>query len=295
VWQVGCAAQPAVAADLVLAYARSQAAERQGRWADRGDLGKLHRASEPFVNFVSALIVLATGACTSTVAGQRAICGQTAGSRFVAGAVFDAGGLPLGDVPIAVELRSSNPSWLWRTHTNQQGEFRIDGLPSQMFDVHVHDKTVKAASKPADLRNGSQDDIVFIIERPPPYLCDLRAQVRARIGIGAIDCGHAASSSDHSANDLCVGDGMRNDRSFYALYELVGIDSHIATGIAHTQHGEVILLEYDGDPKGGGSDRRPVIYAYRCETASLVPSVGREHGVLPVECQKKISLGRTCP
>ena len=31
-----CAAQPAVAADLVLAYARSQAAERHGRWADSG-------------------------------------------------------------------------------------------------------------------------------------------------------------------------------------------------------------------------------------------------------------------
>ena len=247
------------------------------------------------MNFVRALIMLATTACTTTAARQRGHCEPPVGSRFLAGAVFDPGGLPLAGIPIAVELRSSNPSWLWRTYTNQQGEFRIDGLPPQMFNVHADDKTVKIDPKPADLRSVSPDDIVFIIDRPPTYSCDLGAQVRARVGIGAIDCGHAASSSDHNANDLCVDDGLRNDRSFYALYELAGIDSHIATGIAHAQHGDVILVEYDGDPKGGGGDRRPVIHTYRCEKASFLSSVGRERGVLPVECQKKISLGRTCP
>jgi hypothetical protein len=125
--------------------------------------------------------------------------------------------------------------------------------------------------------------------------CSLETEVLARAGKGAIDCGHVAIGGDRNVSDECVVRALEGGSAFYARYERRGTDSHVALGVARSKSGALTLLQYDGDPGGGGGDRRPVIDASICAAPQLLPAIAdRPEGTPPFMCGEGRSLGRVC-
>jgi hypothetical protein len=69
----------------------------------------------------------------------------------------------------------------------------------------------------------------------------------------ATDCGHVALDQDSRAVDACVTTAFSSGQPFYARYDLQGIDSNVARGIASNADGEVMLLLWDGYALGESS------------------------------------------
>ncbi len=77
--------------------------------------------------------------------------------------------------------------------------------------------------------------------------------MRLRAGKGAIDCGRIRSDEDSDTTDKCVAKAHERKRPFIARYDLRGIDSIVADGIAGNAEGEIYLFRYDSDPSGGSN------------------------------------------
>ena len=72
--------------------------------------------------------------------------------------------------------------------------------------------------------------------------------------------------------DDCVVRSFGDAKPFHARYELRGIDSHVAVGVASWGGQEVTILSYDGDPGGGGGDAHPMISQLFCGRPIVFPS-----------------------
>ena len=81
--------------------------------------------------------------------------------------------------------------------------------------------------------------------------CDLDALLRRRAGAGAVDCGHVAVGAASSATDQCIADRGTAGTSFFARYDVQGIDSRVAFGVVRDPNGQTSVLLWDSDPSGG--------------------------------------------
>ena len=125
--------------------------------------------------------------------------------------------------------------------------------------------------------------------------CNLEAELLARAGKGATDCGQVLVDGDRTATDECVTRAFEDGVAFHARYEARGIDSHVVLGIVRSASGTLTLLHYDGDPSGGGGDGQPVIDAAVCDDPRLPPTVSsRPEGTHPFTCGAERSVGRVC-
>ena len=77
--------------------------------------------------------------------------------------------------------------------------------------------------------------------------------MRLRAGKDAIDCGSVRRDEDSDTTDECVANGHARKRPFVARYDLRGIDSVVAEGVAGNAAGEVYVFRYDSDPSGGSN------------------------------------------
>jgi hypothetical protein len=126
----------------------------------------------------------------------------------------------------------------------------------------------------------------------PP--CELGAQLAARAGGGAKDCGHALLDSDPAPVNTCVVDSFGNHASFVAQIDQRGIDSRVITGIARDTAGQLTFLSYDGDPSGGGG-ARPRIDAFVCVNPSIDMSSSPENSqTAPFVCESQKAIGVIC-
>jgi hypothetical protein len=125
--------------------------------------------------------------------------------------------------------------------------------------------------------------------------CDFVEAVAGRAGARAIDCGHVQLNADATAVNACVQRSLDGGLPFYAIYEQVGLDSHVASGVARSADGTVTIFSYDGDPGGGGGDGRPVIDAQVCEGAKRhVPAIGDPAAPFPLACASLGPSERLC-
>jgi hypothetical protein len=77
--------------------------------------------------------------------------------------------------------------------------------------------------------------------------------VRLRAGKDAIDCGRVRSGEDSDTTDKCVANAHEQKKPFVARYDLRGIDSIVADGVAGNAEGEIYVFRYDSDPSGGSN------------------------------------------
>ncbi len=125
--------------------------------------------------------------------------------------------------------------------------------------------------------------------------CDFVDAVAGRAGAQAVDCGHVQLNANATAVNACVQRSFDDGKPFYAIYERMGLDSHVASGISRSTDGTVTILSYDGDPGGGGGDGQPVIDAQICEGAKRrVPAVGDPAAPLPLDCDTLGASVRLC-
>lgn len=124
--------------------------------------------------------------------------------------------------------------------------------------------------------------------------CDLKTELNARAGAGAMDCGHVILDTDASLVDACVIAAFQRGAAFIAQYDRRGIDSKIVFGIAGDAQRRVTFLLWDGDPSGGsGAD--PVISGDACVGPSFDSSPTRDPFMTPpLMCTSTTSLGLTC-
>jgi len=92
---------------------------------------------------------------------------------------------------------------------------------------------------------------------------DYRARVISVAGPGADDCGEAAIGEGANQNE-CVAIAFANGFSSYAIYNLQGADSQVATAYAVNAQGNVFRLLFDSDPTGGGLENNGEISIFQC-------------------------------
>src|SRR5436190_1201877 len=81
--------------------------------------------------------------------------------------------------------------------------------------------------------------------------CNLEADLAARAGSGATDCGHARLDASTASVDDCVVRAFGNHAAFFAQYDRRGTDSQVVFGLVGDSSGRVTFLLWDGDPSGG--------------------------------------------
>lgn len=126
------------------------------------------------------------------------------------------------------------------------------------------------------------------------HQCDLLAQLKARAGNGAVDCGYAVTGGDPSPVDTCVLDSFAAQSPFFARYDRRGTDSKVIFGMAWSGQGDATFLLRDGDPSGGsGAD--PVISGTTCVAPAVDSTPNRNsYTTPPLTCGSSNSLGYTC-
>ncbi len=65
-----------------------------------------------------------------------------------------------------------------------------------------------------------------------------------------INCGEVKIRGDATAATACALNAQKQGRSFRVRYDIQGIDSSVAGGLARTPNGQVFALSFDGDPLG---------------------------------------------
>ncbi len=95
-----------------------------------------------------------------------------------------------------------------------------------------------------------------------PISYALTIAMRGYAGIGSLDCGVVSVREAQAAANRCVDAAYQAKRAFTVRYNLPGIDSAIAEGLASNGQGEVRAYHYDSDPSGGSHvgvrvDERP--------------------------------------
>ena len=121
--------------------------------------------------------------------------------------------------------------------------------------------------------------------------CDLRAELRARAGTGAIDCGHAVLGGGKPVDDCVVG-AFNSGGAFFALYDQWGIDSKVVSGVAGDKNGGVTFLLWQDAMAGSGG--HPVITGDTCIGPAVDTSQPKNPSTPPLTCATTSSLGRTC-
>jgi len=91
------------------------------------------------------------------------------------------------------------------------------------------------------------------VGRNSPMEDGLNKAMRLRAGKDAIDCGRTRSDDDSDTTDQCVAKAREEKRPFIARYDLQGIDSIVADGVAGNAEGEIYVFRYDSDPSGGSN------------------------------------------
>ncbi len=64
-------------------------------------------------------------------------------------------------------------------------------------------------------------------------------------GDGAVDCGHVLLHGSSEKANSCARKAVRNKTPFYISYELQGIDSWVAAGLARDSRGNLYELQFD--------------------------------------------------
>jgi hypothetical protein len=125
--------------------------------------------------------------------------------------------------------------------------------------------------------------------------CELEDELRDVAGRGATNCGRVPVGADGAAVDGCVVTAFSDGRAFYARYDVQGIDSLVARGIAGDPKGQVTLFLWDSDPGGGNADDAAVVDAQDCVGPGVKPSSERDSfEVLPLDCSSTTNLRRVC-
>lgn len=75
---------------------------------------------------------------------------------------------------------------------------------------------------------------------------------RKLAGPNAIDCGRVPASQSPKAATDCALAAFKSQKPFRVRYNLRGIDSNVAAGLAMSPDQKLYAMEFDGDPMGGG-------------------------------------------
>jgi hypothetical protein len=96
--------------------------------------------------------------------------------------------------------------------------------------------------------------------------------------------------------DDCAVSAFLASRPFFVIYDVMGSDSHLMRGLVKASSGPLWLINYDGNPSGGGGDLWPTIDQQVCESPVVSPTtVDRSAGEMPIACGSLGSPMRVCP
>ena len=87
-------------------------------------------------------------------------------------------------------------------------------------------------------------------DNPPSPLEDFRALLLTEAGPASTNCGTAAANAVTTTVDDCVASALTANTSFYAIYELNGIDSTVADGVSLDAAGVTRIWTYDSSTTG---------------------------------------------
>jgi hypothetical protein len=75
---------------------------------------------------------------------------------------------------------------------------------------------------------------------------------RKLAGTRAIDCGRVEILESPERATKCGLVAFQQHKPFRVRYNVQGIDSNVAAGLALTEKGNLYEMSFDGDPRGGG-------------------------------------------
>lgn len=102
---------------------------------------------------------------------------------------------------------------------------------------------------------------------------DFVAEVDESVEEGAVNCGIVEVGEPEVTTNTCVADSFVNEKSFFAVYQLQGIDSAVGAAITGDGEGNVMKWRYDSNPSGGIPASSSLIESSICINASLTGSV----------------------
>lgn len=87
-----------------------------------------------------------------------------------------------------------------------------------------------------------------------------------------VDCGRTSPEENPNKATDCALTAFHEHKAFLVRFDLQGIDSAVAIGLAGTEEGVVTALFFDGDPSGGGgtSITRQVVSQRVCPTPTTL-------------------------
>ena len=98
------------------------------------------------------------------------------------------------------------------------------------------------------------------------------AELGAALNSGSTNCGIVRISMESSAVDTCVEDMFTASSPFYAVYELMGIDSTVAEGVSLDAQGKLLIWSFDSSITGQGDSGPVRIESEQCLQPTLLNS-----------------------
>ena len=114
---------------------------------------------------------------------------------------------------------------------------------------------------PSALSTNQQDSFTSPLSAPDI----LEATMRNHAGANPINCGVVPIDGASEAANQCVDSAYQAKKAFTVVYNLQGMDSVVARGLAGNAQGEIRSYYYDSDPSGG-SNVGARILAHECRT-----------------------------
>ncbi len=102
---------------------------------------------------------------------------------------------------------------------------------------------------------------------------DFSTEVSESVEESADNCGVVKVGQSELEANTCVADAYVNDRAFYAVYELEGIDSSVGSAWSGSTSGEVFMWLFDSHPGGGLSDLPSSVEISECINAEFSGTV----------------------
>lgn len=100
-------------------------------------------------------------------------------------------------------------------------------------------------------------------------------------GADSINCGVVSVREEQEAANRCVDAAYQAKQSFIVRYNLPGIDSTVAEGLAGNRQGEIRAYAYDSDPSGG-SHAGARVNERQCKTIKPIhDDLGERRGCEP--------------
>ncbi len=110
-----------------------------------------------------------------------------------------------------------------------------------------------------------------------------RQRVSEIAGVQSIDCGHLQLGGEFAEIKECVTTNFEQAQPFWVTYDLLGIDSYVATAIVLNREEQTIIFHFDSDPAGGGRvNTGRVLYEF-CKGAALVEETD-PYDIAFIEC-----------